>query len=201
MVPRAGKIRAGTRRGRGGTARRRPRPEDDAPDAFRDLLSGAVTPRTASATEENRPLKRRKVVGKGSGTQAAPSSFSQPDNRTDSGPSQAALQTIIDDSEESDSDVEFEDVYLGPSHTNRPDAAPADEQGPLQITIGAATATNRRTNLRKRKPVTAAEKARRLSCHKMHTVFLLYHAFHRNHWCNDAKTQARRPRMFRVITF
>jgi hypothetical protein len=166
----------------GGTARRRPRPEDDVPDAFRDLLSGAV-----SSTEVGRPLKRRKVIAKGSGV-------SQADNETNS-----VKQTITDDSADSDSDVEFEDVYLGPSHSGGPDTAPADEQGPLQITITQNTSTRKAGLLHKRKPVTAAERARRLSCHKMHIVFLLYHSFHRNHWCNDAKTQACLPRSSCVI--
>jgi hypothetical protein len=170
MVPRAGKARAGGGR-RGSISRRRPRPEDDAPDAFRDLLSGAGSP----AIQEGRPLKRRKRNN-------------EPVPRR---------QTIVDDSanadsdndsdSDSDSDVEFEDVDLGPSHT--------DGQEPLQITIETNThgATERSTGLRKRKPVTAAERMRRLSCHKMHIVCLLYHAFHRNHWCNDAKTQACPP--------
>lgn len=169
MVPRAGKARAGGST-RGSTSRRRPRPEDDAPDAFRDLLSGAGSP----AIQDNRPLKRRKRNN-------------EPVPRR---------QTIVDDSanvdsdsdSDSDSDVEFEDVDLGPSHTD-------GQEEPLQITIETHThgATERRTGLRKRKPVTAAERVRRLSCHKMHIVCLLYHAFYRNHWCNDAKTQACLP--------
>jgi xeroderma pigmentosum group C-complementing protein len=163
MAPRGGKAKAARGRGRG-----RKRPQDDAPDAFRGLLSEA-----GSSTQDNRPLKRRRITAK---------SEEEP------------KQTIVDDSpdSESESDVEFEDVYLGPLHANTTAATPAaGQEEPLHITIEHPNEKNSRNVARKRKPVTAAEKARRLSCHKMHLTFLLYHAFHRNHWCNDARTQVR----------
>jgi xeroderma pigmentosum group C-complementing protein len=162
MAPRGGKAKAARGRGRG---RGRKRPQDDAPDAFRGLLSEA-----GSSTQDNRPLKRRRITAK---------SEEEP------------KQTIVDDSSpdsESESDVEFEDVYLG--HANTTTATPAaGQEEPLHIIIEHPKEKNNSNGARKRKPVTAAEKARRLSCHKMHLVFLLYHAFHRNHWCNDARTQ------------
>jgi xeroderma pigmentosum group C-complementing protein len=192
MAPRGGRTRAGpARRGRGGTARRRLRPEDDAPDAYRDLLSGAAPSTNPPPEEDNRPLKRRKVAGKERGARAGPSSSLLGDDANDSDPSPAAkLQTIIDDSEDSDSDIEFEDVQLGPSQTDLPEPRPVEERRPLDIVIDAHPTVQKRANTRKRKPVTSAEKARRLDIHKMHVLYLLYHAFYRNHWCNDARTQA-----------
>lgn len=173
MAPRAGKARAGRAGGR------RRGPEIDAP--FRDLLTTATSP----STQDSRPLKRRKIAGK-------PRDYPVP-----------VQQTILDDTadsdsdgdSDSDSDVEFEDVDLGPAYTDGFTAAPTETQEPLQITIENHTqpGQSKRNVARKRKPITAAEKARRLNCHKMHIVFLLYHAFFRNHWCNDTRTQACHP--------
>lgn len=178
MAPRAGKAGPARSRGTTGTtSRRRPRPqpEDEAPDAFRDLLSA-----TNNAPDgEGRRIKRRKIAGK---------TRDEPGAEPESEPELTSVQqTIVDDSD-SESDVEFEDVDLGPPI----EAAPAKPEEPLHITLEshAQTAKSRRNATRKRRPITAAERAQRLSVHKMHVVFLLYHAFYRNHLCDDAKTQA-----------
>lgn len=154
------------------TSRRRPRSRDDVPDAFRDLLAATNT------DGEARPvIKRRKIAGK---------ARDEPEAEPEPLPIQ---QTVVDDSgSNSDSDVEFEDVDVGLSI----DAAPSKSDEPLHIPLEshAQSTKSRRNATRRRRPITAAERAQRLSVHKMHVVFLLYNAFYRNHWTNDAKTQA-----------
>ncbi|RDI76534.1 hypothetical protein Vi05172_g13482 [Venturia inaequalis] len=156
-------------------SRRRPRPEpeDDAPDSFRGLLSAA------KPTGGGRPLKRRKLAAK---TRDEPEPSTVQQTATNDGDSDSDGDS--DGASDSGSDVEFEDVDVGPSV----EAAPAKSDEPLHIPLpgNTQTAKSRRNATRKRKPITAVERAQRLSVHKMHVVFLLYHAFYRNHWANDA---------------
>ncbi|QDS72291.1 hypothetical protein FKW77_006897 [Venturia effusa] len=180
MAPRAPSSRAAKGR-RATTSRSRPRPEDDAPHPFRDLLSATSNPPDRDA----RPIKRRKIAGK---------SRDEPDAKGDPEPDSIPQTVLADSDSDSDSDgdshVEFEDVELDlglPRAT-----APAKSDQPLHIVLESHSQAVKGTShsTARRKPLTAAEKAQRLAVHKMHIVSLLYHAFYRNLWCNDGKTQA-----------
>ncbi|TID20666.1 Rad4-domain-containing protein [Venturia nashicola] len=176
-------------------SRRRPRlfPEENlnAPDAFRDLLSATSNANANASDNEARPIKRRKTAGsardqpeKGAEAEAEAEPQLEPEPKPP-----FVQQTALDDSDgDSDSDVEFEDVDVE-IYT---EAQPAKSDEPLHIPLENYTqAVKSRVNAtRKRTPITAAERERRLSVHKMHVVCLLYHVFYRNHWANDAKTQA-----------
>ncbi|KAE9966466.1 hypothetical protein EG328_008899 [Venturia inaequalis] len=136
-------------------SRRRPRPQDDAdaPDSFRDLLSAA---NSAKPTGGGRPLKRRKLAAK-TRDEPEPSTVQQTatnDGDSDSGSDSASAC-------DSGSDVEFEDVDVGPSV----EAAPAKSDEPLHIPLpgNTQTAKSRRNATRQRKPITAVERAQRLN--------------------------------------
>jgi xeroderma pigmentosum group C-complementing protein len=106
-------------------------------------------------------------------------------------PPERPLQTIEDDSE---SDLEFEDVELGGASAEEAEPLPepmkGQEEGFSVLVKRPGINTPARAR-RRRKPVTSAERSVRLAIHKMHISYLLYHVFYRNHWCNDGVAQVR----------
>ncbi|KAL1954317.1 hypothetical protein VTO42DRAFT_1391 [Malbranchea cinnamomea] len=112
------------------------------------------------------------------------------------------VQTVYDvDASEDDeeSGMEWEDVDFdtekqgagAPTLTSglRNEQQSAETDEPLQITLEKHDEKGKRKIVRRRKPVTGAEKKRRLDVHKMHILCLLSHVRMRNRWCNDEEVQ------------
>lgn len=124
---------------------------------------------------------------------------------------------LPEDSEPSDDDLEFEDVALPEptiqttyldSEEDQSDsdnglgdvdfgALPGDDDpvtgnnGVLQLEISTQPSTSAsRKGVVKRKPISKAEREKRIEIHKMHICCLLVHAALRNRWCDDAEVQA-----------
>jgi xeroderma pigmentosum group C-complementing protein len=94
----------------------------------------------------------------------------------------------LDSEDDDDEDVQFEDVDLDMSGL---DASPGDKQPQnleLNLTAHKTATTPKRTADRK-KPLSRAERERRIEIHKMHLLSLMAHVARRNRWCNDERTQ------------
>jgi xeroderma pigmentosum group C-complementing protein len=145
----------------------------------------------AASHNGDRASKRRKVIGSTPQLQPAfgSSAAIHTTRRKTSGtpPPVGRQQTITNDSESSESEVEWEDV--GFDDTSSPiETVHHEPSERLSITINTRDTPKKRSPT-KRRPISAAEKAMRLTVHKMHITYLLYHGFYRNNWCNDRKSQ------------
>ncbi|KAL1636950.1 hypothetical protein SLS58_009557 [Diplodia intermedia] len=162
-------------------------PIDTVPNVFQEMLLETE----AARAEDARPLKRRKVED--SANEPALHSATAIDRESSNGPEEDTprLQTIIDESESDDSDVDWEDVDLDQQGADAvlPPLTKAQAEETLQIEIGNDGTKNNPTRAR-RKTATAAERAVRLHLHKMHVLCLLYNSHIRNAWCNDGKVQS-----------
>ncbi|KAE8153402.1 putative DNA repair protein Rad4 [Aspergillus avenaceus] len=167
--------------------------QDDISEVYREMLAEAEA-REPRDIEHERPIKRRKVQGKSS-VPSAPVSASVkqeaqtvPRNDEDVNPQ---VQTVYDSpTSDDESDMEWEEVDLEPTSTPAQTVAVSganDET--LQITLDQDQDQKRRV-VRKRKPITGAERKLRLDIHKVHLLCLLQHVQLRNLWCNDEHIQA-----------
>ena len=173
------------------------------PDVYQEMLADAVSSSPTRLSEEGRTVKRRRVGGRvvtqGTDDETVHHSdyASTVAGDTDAGGSVArnslALQqTAYNDSEDSaDSDMDWEEVELKGGNATHGFDDSANDEGPMELTLGNGHNANRAHGLPKRKPVTAAEKKTRLEVHKMHLLSLLAHIYKRNHWCNDQGVQVR----------
>ncbi|KAL9621506.1 MAG: hypothetical protein Q9160_004036 [Pyrenula sp. 1 TL-2023] len=100
------------------------------------------------------------------------------------------VQTIYEDfadSDDSDDDETFEDVDLGldePDEQADTDVS-ENENASLQISLEKPMGPDQPApRVRRRLPLTKAEKKLRLDVHKAHVRFLVYHVWARNAWCN-----------------
>ncbi|OJD34028.1 dna repair protein rad4 [Diplodia corticola] len=174
-------------------------PPDAVPDVFREMLSEAESDRA----EHVRPLKKRKVE-QPVDESASPVPPAAVDRGSSNGPEEDTpkLQTIIDESESDDSDMDWEDVDLDQKSADAvlPPLTKAQAEETLQIEIGNDDTKNKPERAR-RKAATAAERAVKLHIHKMHLLCLLYNSHIRNAWCNDDKVQSslKRFRSARII--
>ncbi|KAF2261950.1 Rad4-domain-containing protein [Lojkania enalia] len=199
--------RRSTRRGRV------PQGDAEVPEVFQDMLSEARASKAAGPEEDEKPLKKRRTAQTFRDTEVRPVSSVQGQiipTSDESQPSQSyprdhsisdlpepdvgradahGLQTVTDseESEGSDSDIEWEDV-LAEEQDN--DDAVEPEIGDLSITIGDDKDEEKTTKRVKRRGITSIEKKLRLDIHKMHILCLLYHVHRRNAWCNDEKVQS-----------
>lgn len=101
------------------------------------------------------------------------------------------IQTTYQDSEDEDEDddVAFEDVDFGALPEDAPEAETLELDLSTHRAAAAAEAIKRRGGP-KRKPISRAERERRVEVHKLHLCCLLVHAARRNRWCNDAEVQS-----------
>lgn len=166
--------------------------EDQVPEVYQELLDEAEA-RDPEQFRSDRPIKRRRVRE----TKAIP--IAQPGPEQPGAPDATGaeeapqIQTVYDSTAEDESDfddVEWEDVNVQqpapePSSIS---LAPQDNDQTLQITLDYEPEKRKKT-VRRRKPVTAAEKKLRLEIHKAHLLCLLAHAYSRNRWCNDDELQ------------
>lgn len=168
--------------------------EDQVPEVYQELLEEAEA-RDPDGFRSDRPIKRRRVGD----TKAIPVASPGPEQ---SGMTEAVgtaeaqqIQTVYDSTTEDESDfedVEWEDVDVQQPlpETSSASAARQSNDETLQITLDYEPEKRKKT-VRRRKPVTAAEKKLRLEVHKAHLLCLLGHAYSRNRWCNDDELQVR----------
>jgi xeroderma pigmentosum group C-complementing protein len=162
--------------------------DDGVPAIFKEMLI-----EDAASSREGRPLKRRKVAGSAPKSNNLPRSSSVASNgepTTDSIPGPASrLQTITDDSESSESEVEWEDVEIEDNAASSPiETTHHEPSESLSITINTRETPSKRARTKKR-PISPAERAMRMHIHKMHVMYLLYYGLYRNNWCNDRVAQ------------
>ncbi|KAI0169027.1 Rad4-domain-containing protein [Hypoxylon sp. FL1284] len=167
------------------------------PDIYQEMLSEAITQPSTELPE--RPLKRRRPGQRNE--QAAkkpdpPVAISKEEDVEDEDdvefedvPPPAAIETVYRDSDEEDDDegIQFEDVDF----SFPPAASGSAEDGnkDLELDLSTRTAANSRKTVDRRKPITKAEKGRRIEIHKTHLLCLLAYVARRNRWCNDAAVQ------------
>ncbi|OTA59539.1 Rad4-domain-containing protein [Hypoxylon sp. EC38] len=169
------------------------------PDIYREMLVEADAQSNAISSE--RPLKRRRPgqrneqsLKKPNPLEATPKTEDADDEDDvqfeDVPPPTATVQTVYRDSEEEDDDdeIQFEDVDFSFPPLNLDDAA-EDGNKDLELNFSARTIESPRKAADRRKPISKAEKDRRIEIHKTHLLCLLAHVARRNRWCNDEAVQ------------
>jgi xeroderma pigmentosum group C-complementing protein len=174
------------------------RGNDGVPAVFREMLEDVTE---VAESVEPSPSKRRRRAGEttislNSSRSATAAVTSDSNKRQDDTKSSEAikevpsLQTVVKRSDSSDeSEVEWEEVELNAGEQSHDKAMNPEPDEPLSITIGGDEAPKQHQKRKARRPLSLAEKKMRLDIHKVHIVFLLFHSFSRNHWCNDAQVQ------------
>ena len=192
----------GRRAGR--PARGRPQKREESlseVDIFQDLIAEAASLSQASASEDGRTVKKRRVGGRLviSGVPKKPEDdqFQNgvvqehvvPSQDDDNEPS-SLRQTIYNESEDSEDsgDADWQDVTLAVPAESGQREQERDLQD-LSLDLQADHAGLDKSPTNRRKPLTAAERRLRLEVHKMHVLTLLSHVHLRNHWCNDLEVQ------------
>ena len=150
---------------------------DGVQDVYKDMLAEASANNSEDVASE-RPLKKRKVAGPPSKSKGTKQS----------------LQTVEDSSGSSDnsdeSEFEFEDIELDQPSTSTPAGMQAEDDGIADVSVAIdSSKLPKRPQVSKRKAVTPAEKAFRLSVHKLHILCILGHVMYVNSWCNDFVVQ------------
>ncbi|KAI1472852.1 Rad4-domain-containing protein [Daldinia caldariorum] len=168
------------------------------PDIYQQMLVEANVQSDAPLPE--RPLKRRRTGQKNEEpikTPHPPEVTAKPEDIDDEEDVQfedvplpaATVQTVYrdEDDEEDDDDIQFEDIdFLAPP----PNLGKAEDANKdIVLDFSTQTATGSRKAVDRRKPISRAEKDRRIEIHKMHLLCLLAHVARRNQWCNDAAVQ------------
>lgn len=167
------------------------------PDVYGEMLAEAVSS-PARNSEDERPVKRRRVGGRIVAQGIDDNSSQQPeqsfitenqsgvDNLSDE-PKPTPQHIEQTESEDSaDSDEDFEDVDLEVSAMQHALCDhEIEEPGELNLVLGGDNQNTPRSAQVRRKPITSTEKKLRLEIHKMHLCSLLAHIHLRNHWCND----------------
>ncbi|KAI8963175.1 Rad4-domain-containing protein [Daldinia sp. FL1419] len=170
----------------------------DVPDIYHQMLAEADVQPDAPSPE--RPLKRRRPGQKNEESPKKPNTPEIPPKVDDiydeeyiqfedvSLPA-ATVQTVYRDSdeEEDEDDIQFEDVEFLAPPPNLDDTE--DSNKDLVLDFSTQTVTSSQKNADRRKPISRAEKDRRVEIHKMHLLCLLAHVARRNRWCNDATVQ------------
>lgn len=171
------------------------------PDIYRQMLVEADVQSDAPLPE--RPLKRRRPGQKNEESPKKPNPPEITPKIEDADDEEniqfedvllpaATVQTIYRDSDEEDEDdddIQFEDVDFSvpPNLNNTEDAKDANKD--LVLDFSTQTATSAQKTVDRRKPISRAEKDRRIEIHKTHLLCLLAHVARRNRWCNDAVVQ------------
>lgn len=159
------------------------RDDDQVPDIYKEMLDEAEA-RDPAQFHTDRSVKRRRV-GSMKATLVNPPHLRDPNKVPHKGPVQQS-ETFYDSTSSDESDVEWEDVEVPQPAAGQSNAALAmqGDEKTLEITIGQESAPPKKV-IRRRKPVTAAEKRVRLAIHKTHLLCLLSHVSLRNRWCSD----------------
>src|ERR1700753_2286580 len=150
--------------------------DDAVPQVFREMLDSEALPDAST----RHSTKRRRVGYKpGNNSEQNVEDLQPLTDQGDDGPeAQAdnAVQTAFDSSDNSDDDLEWEDVNLD---TVVPEPIPAVDNisENLSIVVDSGTKIPSPSKRKIRKPLTNAERKMRLNIHKVHFLCLLYHCF------------------------
>ena len=170
-------------------------------DIFEDLIAEAASLSQASASDDGRTVKKRRVGGRlvisGVPKESEEDQVQNGAIQEHVVPSQgienqssSIRQTIYNESEDSEDsgDADWQDVTLAaPAETGQREQD-RDLQD-LSLDLQADRFGLDKSPANRRKPLTAAERRLRLEVHKMHVLALLSHVHLRNHWCNDLEVQ------------
>ncbi|KAE8409593.1 hypothetical protein BDV37DRAFT_236339 [Aspergillus pseudonomiae] len=169
--------------------------DDEIPEVYQEMLAEAEA-RDPSSLENDRPIKKRKVQGN-SLSSSTPSQITKQGDHSPSKKQENAkenvnqqVQTVYDSSSDDESEMEWEevDILQASAAPIQPTTVPGGENETMQITLEPHQDQKRKV-IRRRKPITAAEKEMRLHVHKAHLLCLLSHVQLRNLWCNDEDIQ------------
>ena len=172
------------------------------PEVLRDLIAEAASVPQASASEDGRTVKKRRVGGRlvvtGGPSKTDESNLVEELPARQRVSSEALVenpllprQTAYNDFDDSDSeDVAWEDVGLGIDTDTGPTKS-GRELKDLSLDLQTDELELGKSTVTRRKLLTAAERKVRLDMHKMHILALLSHLHLRNHWCNDLDAQVR----------
>ena len=198
----AAPARGSQARGRLRARQKEPTPESD---VFQDLLaeSGAIS--QASAEENGKVVKKRRVAGRlvVSGTGPPPQEPVEEEPSREKyyeellGGTPSASQTVYQDDESGDDsdNVDWEDVTLGEQGSSKAVQPSTRAKGDLSLVLEDAEPKGVNGPVQKRRVITSTERKLRLEIHKMHLILLLHHVHLRNHWCNDIEVQVDRSRL------
>lgn len=166
--------------------------DDGVPQVFKDMLAedqAASYPQVGTRSVKRRRVGERLVHVQM--PQEPPADFSEDEASYFSGESslgQRSTQIIEDlDRDSDEEDFEWEEVDVATAADFMPKnvtSKPAEDR-PLSISLARPESSIRTVRRRVRKPVSSAEKMARLDVHKVHLLCLIFHAYQRNHWCND----------------
>ncbi|KAB8224066.1 hypothetical protein BDV33DRAFT_165804 [Aspergillus novoparasiticus] len=187
-MPRTTRARSKKNGARGGRQSREQ--DDEVPEVYREMLAEAEA-RHPGGLENDRPIKKRKVQGQSLASSAPAQTTKQEDQHTSKkqGNVNPQVQTVYDSSSSDESEMEWEEVDILQAPAVPIQTAPASgENETMQITLDPHQDQKRKV-IRRRKPITAAEREMRLHVHKAHLLCLLSHAQLRNLWCNDEEIQ------------
>lgn len=165
--------------------------DDDIPEVYREMLAEEEE-RESHVSENDRPLKRRKVTEQPAPVDPQPKSQEIPLEKSEDvdRPVQTAYDSTASDDDDSDMEWEEVDISQAPSTLNQTTSTSQGNDEPIQITFDQQKDKDKRKIIR-RKPVSAAERKLRLDIHKVHLLCLLRHVQLRNLWCNDEDVQVR----------
>ncbi|KAF5863725.1 hypothetical protein ETB97_009512 [Aspergillus alliaceus] len=178
--------------------------DNEIPEVYREMLAEAEA-RAPHDLENDRPIKKRKVQGESqvpyTPSQIAKAEVQSPSMKEENVHSH--VQTVYDSPSSDESEMEWEEVDIQQTPAALTPQVPFSEgeNEIIQLTLDQHQDQKRKV-IRRRKPVTAAEKALRLQAHKVHLLCLLSHVQLRNLWCNDEEIQGFLKKMLsrRVIS-
>lgn len=195
----------GGRTPRPSSSRRGQKTDTTVPQIYQDMLIEISS--SSSGVEENRkrparPAKRRRVgerkvtwVDSGDGGDDGDEDTNDGGGGEEGSERRVQTTYVSDGSDESDMEWEEVDIQQNVPEQAQPRTL-ADNDEPLQLTLGNSSEKGKSSAPPRRKPVTAAEKRWRLSIHKVHLLCLLSHVQLRNLWCNDEDVQKCLPKAF-----
>ncbi|KAL0255850.1 hypothetical protein I308_100659 [Cryptococcus tetragattii IND107] len=110
----------------------------------------------------------------------------------------STVLTVSDNDEDDEDEDEFEEVPIpissGEVQEGDEDEEEEDDARVIHLEIGGETAEDKAKRMllaKRKKPLTARDRALRLEVHKVHVVALLASASIRNKWCNNSLLKAR----------
>lgn len=105
----------------------------------------------------------------------------------------STVLTVSDNDEDDEDEDEFEEVPIpissGEVQEGDEDEEEEDDAHVIHLEIGGETAEDKAKRMllaKRKKPLTARDRALRLEVHKVHVVALLASASIRNKWCNNS---------------
>ncbi|RYC57911.1 hypothetical protein CHU98_g8289 [Xylaria longipes] len=181
--------------------------QSDVPDIYRDMLVEADVRPTVTSTPEEPPTKRKRPgQRRDQATQNSKQLPQKPSREEIVKPEESeddvefedvalpapTIQTVYRDSDEEDEDEEEdEEAFEDVDFSAHASAMGAVQDTPqdLELDLSARTKMTPTKTVDRRKPINREEKGRRIEIHKTHLLCLLAHVARRNRWCNDPRVQ------------